>query len=615
MELLAIVWAVEHFKNYVYGVQFKVISDHKALMSVLKPNRGNKTFTSRLTRWVDRLLPFEFEVVHVAGRTLGMADYLSRHPTELEGASLKAEALWNEWFTVNSVISLKDVLEDETQASGQSESERMSLNRINQTRTREPIRKQDKRNSRESSKIHCAINSSKSSMSKNSAIKLPNEKLLPANYFADKTIQRVIAIVKNYIKTAVSRLPSPWREKFQLFSTDDRNFLYMDNRLVIPQSMRAMIMCSLHYGHPGRDAMLAMVGDIWWPRIHREVIDQARLCDQCLEAGKNLKCIQSQKELGKIPKTKQQNEEIALDFAGPFQNAREETKYLLVSIDHFSGWPDAKFLRCPTTKKVIEFLKHYIAQFEVPKKIRTDPDTVFVSDEFARFCRHFGIEHIICPVRDHRGNGKIERLIRTINERLRTNKQILVTKDQSGLSEILYTLRISKKKDGSSPFEKQWGREPNTVKSNLVSKLLDISEQDPDLQFDNSDFQDELDSTVLVRERARITKLQGAFDKKTGRKIEESAHTITLLPEGSKKPKTYAKRDLAVAIREQKEKFQKTNEPEKKKEKRAIIDSTSESETTENKMEKKKKQKKKPRLTVKVQIDNEEEMRPPVMST
>ena len=214
-------WAVEHFNNYEYGVQFKVVTDHKAVMPVLKPNRGNKTFSSRLTRLVDRLLPFEFEVVLVAGRTLGMADYLSRHPTELEGASLKAEALWNEWFTVNSVISLKDVLEDKTQASGQSESERMSVNRINQTKAREPIRKQDERNSRESSKIHCAINLNKSSMSENSAIKLLNKKILPANYFADKTKQRVIAIVKNYNKTAVNRLPSPWREKFQSFSTDD----------------------------------------------------------------------------------------------------------------------------------------------------------------------------------------------------------------------------------------------------------------------------------------------------------------------------------------------------------------------------------------------------------
>ena len=40
-----------------------------------------------------------------------------------------------------------------------------------------------------------------------------------------------------------------------MFSLDEREFLYMDNRLVVPQAMRAMIMCSLHYGHPGRDAL------------------------------------------------------------------------------------------------------------------------------------------------------------------------------------------------------------------------------------------------------------------------------------------------------------------------------------------------------------------------
>ena len=119
-------------------------------------------------------------------------------------------------------------------------------------------------------------------------------------------------------------------------------------------------------------------------------------------------------------------------------------------------------------------------------------------------------------MRDHRGNGKIERLIRTINERLRTNRQIIITKDQSGLSEILYALRVNKKKDGSSPFEKQMGRQPNTVKSKLVSKLLAISEQDPNLEFEQSDFQDDLDSTVLVRDRARGSKLQGSFEKRSG---------------------------------------------------------------------------------------------------
>ena len=131
-------------------------------------------------------------------------------------------------------------------------------------------------------------------------------------------------------------------------------------------------------------------------------------------------------------------------------------------------------------------------------------------------------------MRDHRGNGKIETLIRTINERLRTNRQIKITKDQTGLSEILYALRVNKKKDGSSPLEIQLGRQPNTVKSNLVTKLLAISEQDPNLEFEQSDFQDDLDSTVLVRERARGSKLQGCFDKKAGRKIKETAHTVTV---------------------------------------------------------------------------------------
>ena len=57
LELLAVVWAVEDFRNFVYGTEFEVVSDHKALMTFLKDNRANKSLSSRLIR---RVVPFQF---------------------------------------------------------------------------------------------------------------------------------------------------------------------------------------------------------------------------------------------------------------------------------------------------------------------------------------------------------------------------------------------------------------------------------------------------------------------------------------------------------------------------------------------------------------------------
>ena len=103
----------------------------------------------------------------------------------------------------------------------------------------------------------------------------------------------------------------------------------MDNRLVIPQNLRASIMSALNYGHPGRDTMLRGIADFWEPKCRREVINTAIFCDECSRAGKNVKVLQKQSELGRIPPSTVPNEEIAIDLAGPFQNARHGKKLLV----------------------------------------------------------------------------------------------------------------------------------------------------------------------------------------------------------------------------------------------------------------------------------------------
>ena len=196
-----------------------------------------------------------------------------------------------------------------------------------------------------------------------------------------------MTLLKRPDATKTNRLPAPWREKFKCFSLDSNDFLYMDERLVIPKVLRPIILRSLHYGHPGRDSMLATVSNVWWPRLHREKVGIAQTCQQCKTAGKNTNPILRQSQIGKIPVSLEKNQEIAIDFAGLFQNAIIAQKYLLVSIDHFTGLPNAKFLQKPNTEKVIEFFQKYITRKGIPENIKTDPATLFRSAKFKKFCR------------------------------------------------------------------------------------------------------------------------------------------------------------------------------------------------------------------------------------
>ena len=155
----------------------------------------------------------------------------------------------------------------------------------------------------------------------------------------------------------------------------------MDYRLVIPKDTRENMLRAIHFGHAGRDAMLREASDVWWPRIHCEIVEKARNCNECRLTGKNRKCMKAQNEFGKLPAANQPNEEISLDFAGPFHNANINKKYLLVSVDNHSAWPDALFLPNLTTDEVIEFLLEYIAKNGIPKRFRTDPGKDFKSEK------------------------------------------------------------------------------------------------------------------------------------------------------------------------------------------------------------------------------------------
>ena len=91
----------------------------------------------------------------------------------------------------------------------------------------------------------------------------------------------------------------------------------------------------------------------------------------------------------------------------------------------------------------------------------------------------------------------------------------MVTKDKTGLSEILFALRMNPSAAKKSPFERHTGQEPNTIKRILTNHKQVISDNQ-EVNINNDDFKSGQDSAILVRERARGTKLEGLCKKEEG---------------------------------------------------------------------------------------------------
>ena len=99
-EALAVTFAVERFRVYLYGTKFTVLSDSKALERIFT---SKHVTTPRIQNMVLKLQPYDFKVKYLPGPEMP-ADILSRAP--VEDADFTASVLSDKhinYITINSL--------------------------------------------------------------------------------------------------------------------------------------------------------------------------------------------------------------------------------------------------------------------------------------------------------------------------------------------------------------------------------------------------------------------------------------------------------------------------------------------------------------------------------
>lgn len=78
LETLAIYNALKHFRVYLLGMNFKIITDCNAIKSTM----SKKDLSPRVARWWTFLQDFQFEIIYKKGKFISHVDFLSRNPVE-----------------------------------------------------------------------------------------------------------------------------------------------------------------------------------------------------------------------------------------------------------------------------------------------------------------------------------------------------------------------------------------------------------------------------------------------------------------------------------------------------------------------------------------------------
>ena len=256
-EGLALVFAVRKFHKYLHGRHFKLLTDHKPLLSIYGSKKGVPVYTAnRLQRWCLIMMNYNFTIEYRNTNDFGQADVLSRLISEQSAP-----------------------LEDKVIAK-------------------------------------IAIDSAQ--VTQDACSKLP---VTAAVIAEETKQDPILKEVLQYVVTGQwPRKPAERLQRFvsqQSQINVDLGCLKLGNRIIIPDRLQAAVLQELHSGHPGISRMKQLARDYcYWINIDKDIEDRVRSCVSCQEHAKN----PIKNHLHSWPMEEEPWSRVHADFAGPLND-------------------------------------------------------------------------------------------------------------------------------------------------------------------------------------------------------------------------------------------------------------------------------------------------------
>lgn len=205
---------------------------------------------------------------------------------------------------------------------------------------------------------------------------------------------------------------------------NDRVYRVVGNEIkwVVPRGVRWQILKMNHddVGHYGFEKTLHRIQQrYWFAKMRRFVKKYVSSCLEC--AHHKTPGGRREGQLHPIEKLSIPFHTIHIDHLGPFIKSKSGNTYLLVLVDGFTKFVNAKPVKNTKSATTIKVLKEHMAYFGVPTRLISDKGSCFTSKLFKDFVTSYGMKHIINAVATPRANGQVERFNRTILDALSTS--------------------------------------------------------------------------------------------------------------------------------------------------------------------------------------------------